>query len=205
MSELGEFGAWHMEFAPTWHRIPVEPSDLPWPEFVAEALADGADAQDRLVRTLLRRHDDLLGEQGASMMAGVWVPERSTGKIAGQMYLDLIVPDSNGRPATREYYRSLIDPDRRVGVETLERELVDLDLPAGAALRRREIIALPGGRFHRSRLIQENVIYTVFPPGCCDAVEFTCTSPQLHRGEALATDAANAVASLAIKLAESSV
>lgn len=45
------------------------------------------------------------------------------------------------------------------------------------------------------------MIYTVFPPGCRDALELTFATPVLHLGDALAADAASVVDTLRITLA----
>ncbi|HUR07708.1 MAG TPA: hypothetical protein VM347_34555, partial [Nonomuraea sp.] len=58
------------------------------------------------------------------------------------------------------------------------------------------------GKFARRKEVQENVIYTVFPPGSCDAVQFTCTTDLLHHGQAMAADAARAIETLHVDLSD---
>lgn len=193
---------WRMSEVATWHKIPVEPDPSEWPQAVAEALADGEAARRRIADNLRREHDGLVGEPNSHLMIGIWVPDRTSGEIAAVMVLDLLVPGPGLDPVTREGYRRLVDPDRRKGIEVYERTLEEVDVPAGPALVAREVIARSAGRFSRRKDLQANVIYTVFPLGSCDAVQFTCSTELLHLADAMAADAAAAVATLHLEFGD---
>lgn len=202
MSGSLQIASWRMDSIATWHQIPVVPDDSPWPEQVADALTEGEWAHCRVAENLRREHLGIIDEPESHMMAGIWVPEPQTGEICGLMFLDLIIPDAEGNPVTRDLYRALVEPDRRRGITVHERHLAELDLPAGPALLAREIIARPSGLLRWRRTVQENAIYTVFPVGSGDAVQFTCSTELLHRGEVMAADAAFAIGTLELELGE---
>ena len=67
----------------------------------------------------------------------------------------------------------------------------------------KRVISRPGeGSYPARCTLQEKAIYTVFPPGCRDALELTFATPILHLGDALMADAASVVDTLRITLAE---
>lgn len=202
MTELREIVGWRISEVSTWHKIPVVPDSSPWPEAVAEQLADGEWARRRVAENLRREHVRVIDEPDSHLMAGIWVPDRATGEIAAVMYLDWLIPGPGLDPVTRDGYRALVDPDRRRDIDVRERSLSELDLPAGPALMTREIIARGTGLLARRKVVQENVIYTVFPPGCRDAVQFTCSTELLHLGDAMAADAAVAIETLHVDLSD---
>lgn len=202
MIALAEIVRWRMDSIVTWHQVPVVLDSSPWPEQIAEALAEGEGARRRVAENLRCDHPGIIDPPGSHTMAGIWVPDRVTGEICGLMYLDLIVPGPDNQPVTRDGYRALVDPDRRTGLRVIERHLDEVDMPAGPALLAREIIARSNGRMRWRQHVQENVIYTVFPPGSCDAVQFTCTTTDLSRGETMAADAQVAMETLHLVLAE---
>lgn len=200
MNGLQQITTWRMNSVATWHQVPVVPDDSDWPKHVATALTDGEWAHRRVAENLRRDHAGIIDEPESHLTAGIWVPEPASGEIAGLMFLDLIIPDAEGNPVTRGVYRALVDPDRRQGLTVYERNLVELELPAGPALIAHEIIARSGGLLRWRKVVRENVIYTVFPPGCGDAVQFTCTTELLHLGATMAADAAVAINSLEVEI-----
>ena len=200
MSGLAALESYELSAPDTWASIPVTAAEPGWAREVADLLCDGESARAELAARLERSHPLLVDEP--HLVLGVWVPDRSEPEVAGLVTMDLILPDGN-RPLTRGYYRSLIDPDRRRGHTVYGRGVDELDVPAGPALLVQEVISRPDeGSFPARSTLQENVIYTVFPPGCRDALELAFATPVLHLGDALAADAASVVDTLRITLAE---
>ena len=130
----------------------------------------------------------------------VWVPDRAVAAVTGLMTVDWIEPDE-GRALTRGYYRSLIDPDQRSGHTVFGGRWTRSRFRPDRRLLVQEVISRPDrSSFPARSTPQENVIYTVFPPGCREAIELTFATPALHLGDALAADAATVVEALRVNL-----
>ncbi|MDQ4020050.1 MAG: hypothetical protein M3257_00060 [Actinomycetota bacterium] len=182
----------------TWASLPVTDPELGWVDRTAALLADADDVRAELAAILEQARPELLTEPLLAL--AVWVPDRSVSAVTGLLTVDWIEPDE-GRALTRDYYRSLIDPDRRRGHTAFGRAVDDVEVPAGPALLVQEVISRPDrSSFPARSKPQENVIYTVFPPGCREAIELTFATPALHLGDALAADAATVVETLRVNL-----
>lgn len=185
----------------TWSSIPNQPNPTDWPDQVADLLADEGRAHKRLTKALRAGHAAIIDPPGSHMVIGVWVPDRSKGEICGMVFADVLDGDPPEHPVpTREYYRSLVDPDHRTGITVFGRKLDELDLPAGPTLLAREIIGRPLGLGRK--LVQHNVIYTVFPPGCTQALQITASTTDMPLGETLEIDLEQAMPSLTVSLHE---
>lgn len=118
------------------------------------------------------------------------MPDRSVPDVVGLMTVDWVLPDE-GQPLDLSYYHGLVEPDRRSGHTVFGRHVDEVEVPAGPALLVREVIARRDSHwFPWRKALQENVIYTVFPPCCSDALELTFVTFALERGEEFAADAA---------------
>lgn len=200
MTVLAPLGSYELSVPGAWASIPVIAGDPGWAREAAALLCDGAAAQAALAARLERTHPELIADP--HLLLGVWVPERSVPDVAGLMTVDWVLPDE-GRLLDRASYRSLIDPDRRRGHTVFGRHVDEVEVPAGPALLVREVIARRDSRrFPWRKALQENVIYTVFPPGCSDALELTFVTFVLDRGEELAADATTVIDTLRITLEE---
>lgn len=199
MNVAAPLGAYELSVPGTWASIPVTEGDPGWALEVAALLCDGAAAQAALATCLERTHPGLITDP--HLQLGVWVPDRSVPDVAGLMTVDWVLPD-DGRPLDRTYYRSLIDPDRRRGHTVFGRLVDEVEVPAGPALLVREVIARRDRRFPWRKALQENVIYTVFPPSCSDALELTFVTFVLDRAEELAADAATVLDTVRVTLEE---
>lgn len=136
------------------------------------------------------------------VLVAVWVPVREVADVAGLLVVDWAVPGEGG-PLTRESYRELCEHTSRKGVDVYESQDTEVELPAGPTLRTRERIGRPaGGPFSRRKIVQENVIFTVFPPDSGDALQLSFSTPALDLAEAMVADADAAVQTLQIILAE---
>ncbi len=163
-------------------------------------LCDGEDVRSALADRLEASHPLLV--DGPHLTVAVWVPDRSVPDVAGLTTVGWTVPDGP-QPLTRDYYRSLIDPDRPSRHPVLGRAVDDVEVPAGPALLVQEVISRPDESSVLARSTpQQNVIYTVFPPGCPNALELTFATPVLRLGDALAADAAAMVETLRVSLGE---
>ena len=200
MNRLAPLGSYELSALDTWASIPVTESDPGWAQDAAALLCDSDAARAALTARLERTHPELITD--LHLLLGVWVPDRSVPEVAGLMTVDWVLPDE-GRPLDRCYYRGLIDPDRRRGHTVFNRQVNEMEVPAGPALLVREVIARRDSPWLPWRkTLQENVIYTVFPPGCSDALELTFVTFALDRGEELAADAATILDTLHVTLEE---
>jgi hypothetical protein len=200
VSAPAPLGSYELCVPDTWASIPGIEEDSGWAQDVAALLCDGDSTQAALAVRLARTHPELIAEP--HLLLGVWVPDRSAPDVAGLMTVDWVLPDED-RPLGRSYYRGLIEPDRRVGHTVFDRHVDEVDVPAGPALLVREVIARPDSRwFPWRKALQENVIYTVFPPGCSDALELTFVAFALEHGEELAADAVAVLDTLRVTLEE---
>lgn len=200
MNASAPLGSYELRAPDTWASIPVIEGDPGWAQAAATLLCDGESAKAALAARLEGTHPELIADP--HLLLGVWVPDRSVPDIAGLMTVDWVLPDE-GRPLDRDYYRSLVDPDRRSGHTVFDRYVDEVDVPAGPTLRVREVIARRGSHwFPWRKELQENVIYTVFPPGCSDALELTFVAFALERGEELAADAVAVLDTLRVTLEE---
>ncbi|MBV9013136.1 MAG: hypothetical protein JO272_14005 [Pseudonocardiales bacterium] len=200
MNKLAPLGSYELSAPDTWASLPVVEGDPGWTQDTAALLCDGEAVRVTLAAKLERTHPELIAD--LHLLLGAWVPDRSVPDIAGLMTVDWVLPDE-GRPLDRCYYRGLIDPDRRSGHTVFNRQVDEVEVPAGPALLVREVIARRDSPwFPWRKTLQENVIYTVFPPGCSDALELTFVTFALDRGEELAADAAAVLDTLRVTLEE---
>lgn len=195
-------GSYELSAPDTWASIPVVEGEPGWAQDAAALLCDGEAAQAVLATRLERTHHELIADP--HLLLGVWVPDRAAPTVAGLMTVDWVLPDE-GRALNRASYRALIDPDRRSGHTVFGRHIDEVEVPAGEALLVREVIARrDSSRFPWRKALQENVIYTVFPPGCSDALELTFVTFSLELGDTLAADAAAVLDTLRVTLEEAS-
>lgn len=195
-------GSYELAAPDTWASIPVVEDEPGWARDAAALLCDGEAAQAVLATRLERTHHELIADP--HLQLGVWVPDRAAPAVAGLMTVDWVVPDE-GQALDRTSYRALIDPDRRSGHAVFGRHIDEVEVPAGAALLVREVIARRDSSwFPWRKALQENVIYTVFPPGCSDALELTFVTFSLELGDTLAADAAAVLDTLRVTLEEAS-
>lgn len=148
-----------------WAPIPAsvpypEGWDADWDAALAEELAP---RKARRLRKAVRRLQQQLTTEPQQMI-GVWVREPDSGEITGHVTLNWLLPGP-GEIVTRDYYRSLLEPDRRTGITVFARNIDDIDVPAGPALQIQEIVApAPRGA------VEERLKYVVFPPDCDEAI-----------------------------------
>lgn len=200
MSASVPLGSYELRAPDTWASIPVIDEDPGWAQDAAASLCDSESAQAALAARLVRTHPELIADP--HLLLGVWVPDRSIPDVAGLMTVDWVLPDED-RPLDRSYYRGLIEPDRRIGHTVFDRYVDEVEVPAGPALLVREVIARPDSRwFPWRKALQQNVIYTVFPPGCSDALELIFVAFALERSEELAADAVAVLDTLRVTLEE---
>lgn len=182
----------------TWCPIPTRALDSGWEAIAAERLCDGEDNRGLLADRLRETHPTLIEDPHQDL--AVWVPDRETPQVAGVMLADLLASEP-GHPADREHYRALIDPDPRTWCVVYSQSIEDVDLAAGPALLVREVISKRGSMEPGDgEMLEEHVIYTVFPASCSQALQLTFWSPALELGEILAEDAAAMAETLSITL-----
>ncbi len=199
MSKGFEIASWTLAGPATWHAVPTVFDTGPWPEEVAAQLCDEGPARDSLAERLRATHKSIIGREHGSDLAGIWVPDRTTGVVHGLMYLDLVLTAECAPPPTREWARARLEADDSGGY-VYSSYVDDVDLPAGPALAVREIVAERSGRFKLRRTLEEKAIYLVFPPGAGEALRFLATTLDLHLGEDLAAGAAAIVETLRVEL-----
>lgn len=184
----------------TWASIPPVPDDSGWEREVAEELCDGQYNRAVLEYRLQCTHPDLMVERHNGL--GVWVPSRNLPDIGGFLVIDARLGDE-GHELRREEYRSLIDPDQRDWCTVFSRHIEEVELPAGPALVVREVLSqnqAPGSE--EDEVVEEHTIYTVFPPGCTDALELMFWTPSLELGDEMAADAAATMETVSVALGD---
>lgn len=193
-ASLREIESCYFELSETWSSVPNVPRPGDWPAEVAALLAEEGKARGRLTKALRKSHPDLLDPQGIRLVIGVWVPDREAGVVGGVVFADVLGGDPE-TPASRAYYRSLVEPDRRTGLTVYGRQLEDVELPAGPTLVAREVISRRTGIRH---VLQHNVICTVFPPDSCQALQVTASTPNMALAESLEIEIEKAMATLTL-------
>lgn len=184
----------------TWWLIPTVADDSRWEWRVAGRLCDGEENRALLGARLQRAHPKLVSEPSQEL--GVWVPNRDVPEVVGVLLVDLVLGDE-GYEASRDFYRSVIDADRRTGCTVYSRTVEDVEVPAGPALLVREVLVQhqpPGSG--EDEIVEERTIYAVFPPGCTDALELMFWTPSLELGDDMAADAAAIVDTLTVTVGE---
>lgn len=198
MNDLRSLRDYALDAPTTWAAVPVTADVSGWEADVAARLCDGDKVRARLAAALRRSQPEVVAE--LHLLAGVWVPDREAGEIVGLLAVDWILP-TDGYLLTRDYYRSLIEPDPRTGLDVYGRYVDYVELPAGPALLTREIIARPASNWKPWRkVLQENVVYTVFPHGSTEALSLTFATYSLDHGDLMAVDAATTAESLRVEL-----
>lgn len=184
----------------TWCLIPTVADESGWERRVADQLCEGENNRVLLESRLNRGHPLLISEPRQGL--GVWVPRRDVPEVAGALLVDLVLGDT-GHELSRGFYRSLIDPDQRTWCTVLSRTIEDIQVSAGPALLVREVIVqhqpLGSGE---DEIVEEHAMYTVFPPGCIDALELMFWTPTLELGDDMAADAAAIVDTLTVTLGD---
>ncbi|MPZ66618.1 MAG: hypothetical protein GEU83_14275 [Pseudonocardiaceae bacterium] len=198
MGDLRPLGDFDLSAPDTWLPLPHE-GPLGWTHIAAERLCDGGRTRAKLARRLERLQPTLTADP--HLMVEVWVPDRASPRVAGLLFVDWVVPDG-GLRIDREYYRGLIEPDRRSGVRVFAHYVDDVELPAGPAVLVSEIIAEPTSRWFPLRKdVREKLTYVVFPHGCSDALKLTFTAAE-EFGEKLEADATSVMNTLTVSLGE---
>ncbi len=182
----------------TWCLIPTVADDSGWERQVADQLCEGGDNRVLLESRLHRGHPMLISEPHQEL--GVWVPRRDVPEVVGVLLVDLVLGDE-GHELRRDFYRGLIDPDPRTWCTVLSRHIEDVEVSAGPALLVREVIVQhqpPGSG--EDEIVEEHAIYTVFPPGCTDALELMFWTSALEFGDYMVADAAAIVDTVTVTL-----
>lgn len=199
MSELRPLGDFDLVVPDTWQGLPGA-GRSGWTEVAAELLCDGKKARIKLARRLEGMHPALTAN--GHLMVQVWVPDRASAKVAGLLLVDGVAPAEKVR-LDRDYYRGLIEPDRRSGVRVFAHYVDDVELTAGPALLVSEMVAEP--KLDRwlplTKEVREKLTYVVFPRGCSDALKLTFTALE-EFGERLEADAVSIMDTLTVSLGE---
>lgn len=177
-----------------WVALPLD-ADAPdgWPQPLADQLGLQEEAaRNRFVSEAVLMRPALVADPHLSV--AVAVPEAASGAIAATMSLDLLTGDPE-HPADLDSFYALVVPDTRPWLHVYEQVVERTEVPAGPALVVRETVArrrLPG----LPRYPEEHVVWTVFPPGCADALQLTLATDHLHLGDDLAVSARECAESL---------
>lgn len=170
---------------------------------VAEQLCD----PERICAELAARLQQVRPELHVDEFArtAVWVPNRDSSDIGGTLQVGLMGPDAGdeGKESSREYFRSLIEPDQRTWCTVFSRSIDEVDIPAGPALLVREVITRhEPPESEREEIVTDSTIYIVFPPDSTDMLELTFKTPALELGDDMAAEAAWIVQTLEVTLGE---
>lgn len=132
----------------------------------------------------------------------MWVPAPTPSEVAGMLTVDRIVPPE-GQRVNREHYRALIEPDHRQKVTVFGRYIDDIEVPAGLALLLSVVVGQPRSRWRPwDKMIAQNFMFTIFPPGCSDALQLAFSTSIVELADALRADATGAMRTLTVTLGE---
>lgn len=183
---------WTLGVSPTWGgwRPGHGAEDA---EGVAQRLADGPAAQDR-VRAAVMAFDAGARDVAASVLQlAVWVPDRSTGEVYGTMALELRV----GVTTPADYLASVRKPARDRRVKVFHHDSAPAEVEAGPA-----VVVTRAQADRGSRVVLNEIEWTVFPPGSSEALQLAFGTPVAEFAQALADESAAAVNRLSVTLGQ---
>ena len=195
-SRAGRIDAYDLGAPATWYAVP-QPTPAGFADELTDHLVGLLDDGEQHRVEVLHHVKGVVAEVTAEPHLGVavWAPDPARPVLCAAMFVDFVVPDDSvGFDA-----ETLLDIARNAGppagAERLSRSVELVELPAGAAVLQRDIVAdQPGGE------VEENIKYTVFPPGAVEALSLAFAGPHLNLGELLEADAQAIAASLTVEL-----
>lgn len=170
---------------------------------VAEKLCDGQETRAELAERLRIVRPELRPED--FVRVAVWVPRRDTSEIAGVLRVTLLGPEEGdeGKPSSRDYFRSLLEPDERTWCTVFSRDIEEIEIPAGPTLFVREIMTRhKPPESEEDETVTDDTSYVVFPPGSQDALNFSFQTSALELGAEMVADAAWMMDTLEVTLGE---
>ena len=195
-SRTGRIEAYDLGAPGTWHAVP-QPTPAGFADELTDHLIGLLDDGEPHRSEVLQHVKGVVAEVTAEPHLGVavWAPDPARPVLCAAMLVDFIVPDEGigfDAETLLEIARNAAPPP---DVERLSRSVELVELPAGAAVVQRDIIAdRPGGE------VEENIKYTVFPPGAVEALSIAFAGPHLSLGELLEADAQAIAESLTVEL-----
>lgn len=199
VGDLLPVGDFDLSLPRRWLWLPQE-SAPEWAQEGAARLSGDPKRRDKLAQELEKVAPELTA--GAHLMAGVWVPGATSPKVAGMVTVDRIVPPE-GQRVDREHYRALIEPDHRKKVTVFGRYIDEVEVPAGPVLLVTEVVGQPRSRWRPwDKMIGQNSIFTVFPPGCSEALQLAFSTSVVELQDALQADAGATLETLTVTLEE---
>ncbi|MDM8084499.1 hypothetical protein QUV83_06975 [Cellulomonas cellasea] len=183
---------WKLGVSPTWGGW--QPGEVPVDaDAVAERLADGPAAQDR-VRAAVQAVDAEMREAKAALLQlGVWVPDRSTGEVYGTMVLELRVD----APSAADFLAAVRKPPRDRSVKVFHHDSAAAEVDAGPA-----VVVTRAQADRKTRVVLNEIEWTVFPPGATDAVQIVFGTPVAEFAQALADESVDTVNRLTVTLGQ---
>ncbi|MGL5811277.1 MAG: hypothetical protein ACRCYQ_15155 [Nocardioides sp.] len=197
MSSDGLIGAWDIDGPDGWFAFPAEPPPG-WSDELAAMICGDHRRRPAMAAHLARMYAELRADEGWWLGFGVWVPEADNPWIAGGFGAQVIVSEA-GEDFSPASLRQVMAVRSPAGITIHQREVAEIELPAGPALRYAEIVSDDD-----TGDIEERIEYTVFPPSAIEAIQVSFVSPKLQWGERLATESAAIVESMWVRLGRDS-
>lgn len=200
VGDLLPAGDFDLSIPRAWVALPQQAASG-WAQHAAAELSTIPGRRDQVAERLERVQPELTSQH--HLMVAVWAPQQASPELAGTLTVDRIVPPA-GQRVDRDDYRLLIEPDHRRKVTVFARYIDDIDVPAGPALLVTEVLTQSTSRWRPwDKLAIKNLIYTVFPQGCSEALQLAFNTT--HAGvldEALQLDADATIDTLTVSLGE---
>lgn len=197
VGDLRPLGDFDLTVSPTWVVLP-QAGDPGWARDAAAELSDIPRRRDQLARRLERVQSELTAEP--HLMVGVWVPAPTSPEVVGMLTVDRIVAPA-GQRVDRARYREMIEPDHRQKITVFGRYIDDIEVPAGPALLVTEVVGQPRSRWRPwDKMIGQNFIFTVFAPGCSEALQLAFSTSIVELQDALQADAVATMDTLTVSL-----
>lgn len=149
-------------------------------ETISHRLSDGPAAQGVVRSSVLRLNSDALSKGSLVVRQGVWVPDRSTGRVVAVLDTMLVAARRGALTPERHLSRSL---RREFGWTTqiLEQWADVTDVPAGRTTVRSVVLRRRG-----DPTVQYYLFLDVFPPTAVEGFSFVLNTVHLDLAEAIA-------------------
>jgi hypothetical protein len=166
----GTLAGYQVQGPPGWCGVSLVDGEAGDLQAAARAVTASDDAA-ALCQRFLERLVLQLRDQALAGFA-VWVPQPETGVPSALLTVGVLVSDPGSRLAPEEYARRKKSAPAAPG--EIRRTVEVLEVAAGPAVR----LAAFGA--DESGALEENLTWTVFPPGTDEALQVVVTTEELH-------------------------
>lgn len=166
------------------------------PAEFADRLADGAEAQALVHRSVVKINAEALAKKGVIGARAIWVPDRSTGEVMAIMSVSFQgFPDGAATPEA--YLGRNVKRDMGRRTKILEYASRVVEVPAGPATIEQFVLRLGG-----EKQVQGYLFFVIFPSGAREAVHLSFNTVHLSLLTPIAEQARVFADSLTVTLGE---